>query len=70
MLTNDVREVFGMALLTLGYSGNSSNPEEIKAAYDKLTTLMSNVKTMKILKLQDIFVPYIGMFLNDFCTEW
>ena len=31
-------EVFGMALLTLGYSGNSSNPEEIKAAYDKLTT--------------------------------
>ncbi|MGO2225469.1 MAG: ABC transporter substrate-binding protein [Psychrobacter celer] len=45
MLTNDVREVFGMALLTLGYSGNSSNPEEIKAAYDKLTTLMPNVKT-------------------------
>ena len=45
MLTNDVREVFGMALLTLGYSGNSSNPDEIKAAYDKLTTLMPNVKT-------------------------
>lgn len=45
MLTNDVREVFGMALLTLGYSGNSRNPDEIKAAYDKLTTLMPNVKT-------------------------
>lgn len=45
MLTNDVREVFGMALLTLGYSGNSSDPDEIKAAYDKLTTLMPNVKT-------------------------
>lgn len=45
MLTNDVREVFGMALLTLGYSGNSSNPEEIEAAYDKLTSLMPNVKT-------------------------
>ncbi|MGP4714357.1 MULTISPECIES: ABC transporter substrate-binding protein [unclassified Psychrobacter] len=45
MLTNDVREVFGMALLTLGYSGNSSNPDEIKAAYEKLTTLMPNVKT-------------------------
>ncbi|WP_256713802.1 MULTISPECIES: ABC transporter substrate-binding protein [unclassified Psychrobacter] len=45
MLTNDVREVFGMALLTLGYSGNSSNPDEIKAAYDKLTALMPNVKT-------------------------
>ena len=45
MLMNDMREVFGMALLTLGYSGNSSNPEEIKAAYQKLTTLMPNVKT-------------------------
>ena len=45
MLMNDMREVFGMALLTLGYSGNSSNPDEIKAAYQKLTTLMPNVKT-------------------------
>lgn len=45
MLTNDMREVFGMALLTLGYSGNSTNPDEIKAAYDKLTTLMPSVKT-------------------------
>lgn len=45
MLTNDMREVFGMALSTLGYSGNSTNPDEIKAAYDKLTTLMPSVKT-------------------------
>jgi len=45
MLTNDMREVFGMALLTLGYSGNSTNPDEIKAAYEHLTTLMPNVKT-------------------------
>lgn len=45
MLTNDVREVFGMALLTLGYSGNSKNPAEIKAAYEKLVTLTPNIKT-------------------------
>ena len=45
MLMNDMREVFGMSLLTLGYSGNSKNPDEIKAAYEKLTTLMPNVKT-------------------------
>ena len=45
MLTNDVREVFGMALLTLDYSGNSSNPAEIKAAYEKLVTLTPNIKT-------------------------
>ena len=45
MLTNDLREVFGMSLLTLGFSGNSTNPDEIEAAYNKLTTLMPNVKT-------------------------
>jgi len=45
MLMNDMREVFGMALLTLGYSGNSTDPKEIEAAYNKLTTIMPNVKT-------------------------
>ena len=56
MLMNDMREVFGMALLTLGYSGNSTNPEEIKAAYDKLTTLMPNVKTFNSDATR---IPYI-----------
>lgn len=56
MLMNDMREVFGMALLTLGYSGNSSNPEEIKAAYDKLTTIMPNVKTFNSDATR---IPYI-----------
>lgn len=44
MLMDDMRDVFGMSLLTLGYSVNSSNPDEIKAAYDKLVTLMPNVE--------------------------
>jgi spermidine/putrescine transport system substrate-binding protein len=44
MLLNDTREVFSMALLTLGYSANDSNPEHIKAAYLKLKELMPNVK--------------------------
>ncbi|MDA9557413.1 extracellular solute-binding protein, partial [Vibrio sp.] len=39
ILTNDVRDVFGMALKLLGYSVNSTNPQEIKAAYEKLKTL-------------------------------
>jgi spermidine/putrescine transport system substrate-binding protein len=56
MLMNDMREVFGMALLTLGYSGNSSNPEEIKAAYEKLITLMPNVKTFNSDATR---IPYI-----------
>ncbi len=56
MLMNDMREVFGMALLTLGYSGNSKNPDEIKAAYDKLTTIMPNVKTFNSDATR---IPYI-----------
>ncbi|MEN6669443.1 extracellular solute-binding protein [Psychrobacter sp. B38] len=56
MLANDVREVFGMTLLTLGYSGNTSNPDEIKAAYDKLITLMPNVKTFNSDAMR---MPYI-----------
>jgi spermidine/putrescine transport system substrate-binding protein len=43
LLTDDVREVFHMALRINGHSGNSSNPEELKQAYEKLKDLMPNV---------------------------
>ncbi len=43
LLTDDVREVFHMALKVLGYSTNTQNSEEIKQAYEKLTQLMPNV---------------------------
>ncbi|XGW00413.1 MAG: spermidine/putrescine ABC transporter substrate-binding protein [Leptolyngbya sp. BL-A-14] len=38
-LINDTREVMGATLRSLGYSYNSSNPQEIKQAYEKLTVL-------------------------------
>ncbi|WP_353931543.1 spermidine/putrescine ABC transporter substrate-binding protein [Okeanomitos corallinicola TIOX110] len=38
-LLNDVREVMGATLKMLGYSYNSQNEAEIKAAYEKLRTL-------------------------------
>lgn len=38
-LLNDPREVIGAALRMLGYSYNSENPQEIKAAYEQLTEL-------------------------------
>lgn len=44
MLLDDSREVFSMALLTLGYSANDRDPEHIKAAFLKLKELMKNVK--------------------------
>lgn len=67
MLTKDMREVFGMALMTLGYSSNSTNPEEIKAAYHKLQSLMPNVATFESREAR---VPYltektdVGMIWN------
>ncbi|MDR2884383.1 MAG: extracellular solute-binding protein [Deferribacteraceae bacterium] len=44
LLNNDVREVFQMALMRLGYSGNSTNEKEIEEAYNILTTLVPNVR--------------------------
>lgn len=44
LLLDDTREVFSIALLTLGYSPNDKNPAHIKQAYLKLKELMANVK--------------------------
>ncbi|HCN3200964.1 TPA: extracellular solute-binding protein, partial [Escherichia coli] len=43
LLTDDAREVFQMALLKLGYSGNTTDPKEIEEAYKELQKLMPNV---------------------------
>lgn len=45
MLMNDLRDVFTMGLLTLGYSGSTRNEHEIRQAYEKLTKLMPNIRT-------------------------
>lgn len=44
MLLDDSREVFSIALRTLGYSVNDQNPKHIKEAYLKLKELLPNVK--------------------------
>ncbi|MBF0256380.1 MAG: extracellular solute-binding protein [Gammaproteobacteria bacterium] len=43
LLTDDVREVFHMAYKVLGFSTNTTDPEQIRQAYEKLQTLMPNV---------------------------
>lgn len=45
MLTNDMREVFHIGLRVSGFSGNSTNPQEIETAYNKLVELLPNVRT-------------------------
>ncbi len=44
LLIDDVREVFAIALLSLGYSGNTTDPQQIKEAYELLLKLQPNVK--------------------------
>lgn len=43
LLMNDAREVFHIALLLDGKSPNTTNPEEIKTAYERLEKLVPNV---------------------------
>ncbi|HEY9644451.1 MAG TPA: spermidine/putrescine ABC transporter substrate-binding protein [Coleofasciculaceae cyanobacterium] len=42
-LINDVREVMGATLRTLGYSYNTTNPDEIKKAFDRLVQIKPTV---------------------------
>lgn len=44
MILDDPREAFSMALLMLGYPINDTNPIHIKQAYQKLRTLMPNIR--------------------------
>lgn len=67
MMLSDIREVFGMALLTLGYSVNDKNPEHIRQAYEKLRKLLPNVKIFNSDAEQTIYIDedaVIGMGYN------
>lgn len=44
LLPNDMREVFHLALFKLGYTGNNTDPEQIRQAYEQLKLLMPNVR--------------------------
>ena len=45
LLTSDAREVFHIALILDGKSPNTTNEEDIKAAYERLVKLLPNVVT-------------------------
>ncbi|OGO92874.1 MAG: spermidine/putrescine ABC transporter substrate-binding protein [Coxiella sp. RIFCSPHIGHO2_12_FULL_44_14] len=44
LMLDDAREVFAIALLSLGYSINDRNPQHITQAYHQLRALMPNIK--------------------------
>ena len=67
MLLDDTREVFAIALLTLGYSPNDRNPQHIKEAYIKLKSLMPNVKVFSSETVVSILIDEdanLGMAWN------
>lgn len=67
LMLNDVREVFSIALIKLGYSVNDTNPEHIKQAYEELVKLLPNIKLFETDAVQSIFIDedvWIGMLWN------
>ncbi len=44
LLLDDVYDVFSVALLSLGFSPNAGDPKQIAIAYQKLLTLIPNIK--------------------------
>ena len=56
LMTSDAREVFHIALLLDGKSPNTTNEEEIKAAYERLLTLLPNVA---VFNSDSPEVPYV-----------
>lgn len=56
LLLDDMREVFSVALIVLGYSVNETNPEHIREAYEKLRALLPNIKLFNNDAQQNIYV--------------
>ncbi len=56
MLLDDPREVFGMALLKLGYNPNDSHPKHIKEAFNSLQALAPNIKLFASESIQSIMI--------------
>lgn len=56
LLLDDVRDVFSMALLALGFSPDTADPEQIKTAYNKLLSLLPNVKLFNDEAVKAIYI--------------
>lgn len=54
VLLDDMRDVFHIALKTEGYSTNTSDADEIREAYEKLSRLLPNVKAFSPAPLEEL----------------
>jgi spermidine/putrescine transport system substrate-binding protein len=55
LLVNDVRDIFGIALISLGYSVNDRDPKHIYQAYLKLKQLVPNIKLYDADSAQQVY---------------
>ncbi len=56
MLLDDSREVFAIALMSLGFSPNDQDPRHIEAAYKQLLQLVPNIKLFASDSIQAIII--------------
>lgn len=56
MLLDDAREVFSIALMSLGYTPNDNDPQHIEAAFNQLLQLVPNVKLFASDSIQAIMI--------------
>ena len=56
LLTDDMREIFHIALKANGQSTNATDPDTIKHAYDRLSALMPNVKRIAANEPEQAFI--------------
>lgn len=67
LVLDDTREDFSIALITLGYSVNDTNPQHIHEAFEKLKKLMKNIKLFNTDAQRSIYLDEditIGMGWN------
>lgn len=56
LMIDDAREVFAIALLSLGYSPNDTEPKHLKEAYEKLIKIQPNIKLLSSNTIQGLIV--------------
>lgn len=56
ILSDDMRDTYGMAMRAAGFSANSQNPDEIKAGYEFLKELYPSVRVFDITAVKQAFV--------------
>jgi spermidine/putrescine transport system substrate-binding protein len=63
-MLDDMRQVFSMALISLGYSVNDTDPHHIEQAYFKLKSLLPNVKLFNSNATHSLYIDedvWLGM---------